>query len=596
MKVYTFLIFLLSLSLFGCCSKAFAQKEDWQTYYEKSGYLKTPDYKETVEFCKRLDNASEMVTYTTFGKSAQGRELPLLIIDKQGYNKSRDVAQTNKVVILIQAGIHAGEIDGKDATLMLIRDMVIDKKNMNLLDNATLLIVPIFNVDGHENSGKYKRINQKGPEEMGFRTTATNLNLNRDYLKMDAPEMRAWHSLFIDWMPDFLIDIHTTDGADYQYPITYGMEVNGNMLPALTDWQKNVFIKTVEKSMEKAGYPIFQYVAFRKWHDPRSGLRNWVSSPALSHGYLALQNRPSLLIETHMLKDYKTRVSATYEMLVQSVSVINKEAMKLRLMINEAERYCASATFRQTEFPLSFETASDSIIVDFKGYHYDVVKSDLTGGDWFVYNNKKPVTMKIPYFNQQKAVEKVKLPEAYIIPAEWQEVIDRLDYFGIEYSRLKKETELTASCYRFKNVKLSPVSYEGRQNVISFEQYESNETVKLPAGSAIIRMNQPSAAIIPHILEPKAPSSYFSWGFFNTIFEQKEYGESYVLEALAREMLKDPKVKEAYEKVLKDDPAMKNNQPEILNWFYKNSPYYDIRLNRYPVIKIYDERQLELFE
>ena len=593
MKNPTITAFLTFCLLFANTTFVFCQKDKWLTYCEKTDFKKTCRYDETIEFCKALAAESQMLTYTTFGKSAQGRDLPLLIVDKQGYSRSRDVVQSNRMVVLIQAAVHAGEVDGKDAGLMLIRDMVIHRTNLRLLDNVTIVFIPVFNVDGHENFSKYNRINQNGPEEMGFRTTSTNLNLNRDYLKMDAPEMKAWHRLFLEWMPDFIIDIHTTNDADYQYVTTYAMEVHGNMSPSITDWQKDVFIKSLERAMDKSGFPIFPYVVFRKWHDPQSGLRSWVATPDLSQGYTALQNRPGLLIENHSHKDYKSRVTATVEMLKHSLTILNREYLDLRLMINEAERYCSSPEFRKAPFPLRFETASDSIIVDFKGFQYEVKKSDLTGGDWFIYNNKKPTNFKVPYFNQQKVAESVKLPVAYVVPPEWEEVINRLAFIGVEGRRLKRAEELKVRSCHFENVKLSANSFEGRQRVENFDMLEKEENIILPAGSFIILLNQPTARVIPHILEPRAPSSYFYWGFFNSIFEQKEYTESYVMESYARDMLKNEDLKKEFEKALEENPEMKDNQRAILNWFYMKSPYWDQRINRYPVFMIMDERLLD---
>lgn len=569
--------------------------DDWLTYYEKSGFKETPVYAETVDFCKRLDKASEWVTYTTFGKSGEGRDLPLLIIDKNGYSKVKEVRQTEKLVVLIQAGIHAGEIDGKDAGLVLLRDIVINKKNTDLLNYVTILFIPILNVDGHEHFGKYNRINQNGPEEMGFRTNATNLNLNRDYLKAESPEIQAWHRLFIDWMPDFFIDIHATDGADYQYVITYHMETFGNMDANMTDWQKNVFLKYVSAKMEKDNMPVFPYVMFRKWHDPRSGLFGWVGSPVLSHGYTALQNRPSILIENHMLKDYKTRVNATINMLIYSLEIINKEAYKLRRLIVESEMYVSSKDFQKNKYTLKFKSAPDSVMVDFKGFEYQLVKSDLTDGDWFKYSNK-PKLYKIPYFEKQIPDIQVFLPVAYIVPPQWTDVIKKLKLMGVEMHYLSKPTRMKVEMYRFSNVVFSEKPYECRQTVKNYNIETFVQEVEFPAGSAIIKLNQASSQVAIHALEPKAPSSFLYWGFFNSIFEQKEYAESYIMEKLARDMIaSDADLKAEFEAKMKDK-NFANDPYNILNWFYSKSNYWDNRINLYPVGRVMTEDILEGIE
>ncbi len=577
------------LSFIFACYFANSQTVDLTTFYEKSGFKSTPRYDATIEYCKKLEQNSKMVKYTTFGKSPQGRDLPLLIVDKNGYFDVESVKKSGKVVLLVQACIHAGESDGKDAGLMLVRDIVTNKKFENLIDNVTILFIPIYSVDGHERFGEYNRINQNGPTEMGWRVTAQNYNLNRDYVKADAPETKAWLTLFNKWLPDFFIDCHVTDGADYQYTMTYGLEIYGNMVPALTKWTEDVYLNQVEALMNKAGLPISPYVQFRTWHDPRSGLISGVAPPMLSQGYTAIQNRSGLLIETHMLKDYKTRVSSNYEMLKNSLLVFNKDAANLIKINKEADSYVASKAFRETGIDLSFEVTKDSIIYDFLGVEYDSRKSDLTGGDWFIYDNKKPVTFKIPFFNKNKVKYNVKLPEAYIIAPEWLEVIERLENHGVKFKRLAQPATITVKSYKFKNMKWANAPYEGRFKTKNIEFDEIEEQRTYPVGSVLIDMNQRTAKVIAHILEPKAPDSYVSWGFFNGIFQQKEYGETYVLETLARKMLaEDEKLKAEFEQKMKDDKDFATNSWEILNWFYNKSVYRDSKYNVYPVGKIYD--------
>ncbi len=601
MRVITiFLIVIFALNTVFAQDKKEKQKkvkeDDLTTYYEQSGYKETPTYEETIEYCKKLADASGIISYQTIGKSPEGRDIPLLVLDRDGYFSAREVRQTDRIVVLIQAGIHAGEIDGKDAGLMLMRDIAVVEKNSNLLRGVTLLFIPIYNVDGHEyHFGPYSRINQNGPEKMGWRTTATNLNLNRDYLKADAPETRAWINLFVEWLPDFFIDIHATDGADYQYVLTYGMEMFGNLYPGLIDWQKNSFIKTVEKKMDKDDFPIFPYVAFRNWHDPRSGLRTWGGNPMLSHSYVAIQNRPGLLIENHMLKDYKTRVSATYRMLVHTLEVLNRDANKLAELNLEADKYTAGEDFREMPYPVEFKPSPDSIMVEFKGFEYEVVKSDLTGGNWFQYS-KTPKTFNIPYFNQIIPVTKVTLPVAYIIPPQWTEIIDRIELHGVNFYRLKEPAKIKVQTYQFSDVKFSSQPFEGRQMLNSFDYEIIEEEKEFPAGSVVIDMEQGAARVVAQILEPDAPSSLLKWGFFNAIFEQKEYAESYVMETKAREMLEnDPGLKAKFDIKMKNDKDFASNPRAILNWFYTNSPWWDDRINKYPVGKIMDAQILKGF-
>jgi len=604
-------ILILIVLIFGF-HELFPQETDWITPYEKSGGTETPRYQETVDFLKRLAASNSMLTLTTFGKSAQGRDLPLLIVDKEGLSEPYAIHATGRIILLIQACIHPGESEGKDAGMMFIRDLIksgyanplemvknttgikLSPPSLSLLNNVSIVFIPIFNVDGHERFGPYNRINQNGPKEMGWRVNANNLNLNRDFLKADAPEMVAWLKFFNEWMPDFFIDCHTTDGADYQYVLTYLMEIFGEMDTQLTSWSSDVFVPQLQKAMDTAGYPVFPYVDFRRWHDPKSGLITEVAPPMLSQGYSALRNRPGLLIETHMLKPYRQRVNATYECIKISLEILNRENITLLSLIRKADRFCTSEAFRQNPFPLQFETLeNDSIMVGFKGVEYTLEKSKISGGNWIKYTTI-PATFKLSYFCKTRPVLTVRLPYAYIIPAEWKAVIDRLQIHGIQMKFLQKGTSIRISTYRFKNPKWQLNPYEGRHPMTNIEYDEITENRWFPAGSAIVEVLQPAARIIPHILEPKGNGSYIYWGFFDAIFEQKEYAEFYVLEQLADKMSKEnPALLVELNNKKAVDTSFAKNPNLILNWFYNKSPYIDQRKNIYPVGKIVDRAVLE---
>lgn len=572
-----------------------AQQDSWVTTFERSNGLRTATYEEVIDYGKRLAEASPLVHYEIIGQSAGGYEIPILVINKSGLHNVEDVRENGDVIMLIEGGIHPGEAEGTDAILMLMRDIAITKEQEHLLENITFIFLPALNVDGLNRFGPYNRINQNGPEEMGWRTNAQNLNLNRDFLKADAPEMHAWLTMFNSWLPDFFIDCHASDGADYQYVITYVMEIFGTMDPMLTRWQEKDFLPWLQGNMDASGHPMFPYVSFRRWHDPRSGLRSGASPPRLSQGYTAIQNRPGLLIETHMLKPHKERAEATYAMLSLSAEYINNNADKLKTIIKMADETTASASFRDRPFPIRWKRDdSDSVMVEFKGVEYDVVESELTGGKWFKYYPDRPVVYELPWFNKSKSAAEVDLPEAYIIPPQWYEVIYRLALHGVEINYLLKDTEIWVEQYRFKDPAWGRRPYEARftMNNIDYDAYR--DTVVFPMGSAVIDMNQRTARVIANILEPNAPDSYVQWGFFNAIFEQKEYAETYVMEGLAREMLEnDPELKEAFEKKKAEDPDFGKSQWGMLNWFYSKTPYWDEKKNLYPVGKIIERHDVD---
>jgi len=585
-----FLILIVSTLL---ANLNFAQDNNLITYYEKSGFKATPSYDETIEYCKLLDKSSPFIQYTTFGTSPQGRKLPLLIINSKGQFDPASSRRDGKLVLLIQAGIHPGEIDGKDAGFMFFRDLAIEQRIGDIPENLTILFIPIVNVDGHERFGPYNRINQDGPEEMGWRTTSQNLNLNRDFLKADAPEMKDWLILYQHWQPDFFVDIHVSDGADYQYVITYGLETFGNMNESLTNWSIDQFIPAMELQMDQAGYPAFPYVMFRRWHDPRSGLRSAAAGPRYSQGYTAAQNRIGLLVENHSLKDYKTRVSGTYELLKFLCSFLNDHYQSVIELNALADQHTASATFRTIPFAVSYKGGKDSIMVDFRGVEYDVEKSDLTGGDWFRYHPDRPVTFQVPYFYQQLPSKTVQIPEAYIIPAEWNEIINKLSLHGIKYSTLNKPTIISIESYRFTQVEYGENTYEGHLQVTpTFESYVEERL--FPSGSAIVPSDQRTARIIAHMFEPASPDSYLQWGYFNAIFEMKEYFETYVMEEYARKMLTEmPGLKEEFEQWKATNPEAAKSQWSQLEWFYFRSPWLDVKKDVYPVGRILDRNVVD---
>jgi len=565
-----------------------AQTENWQTDYEKSGLIATPTNAQTMAFVDRLDAASEQISVADFGISPQGRALRYLIYDVDGFANPEQIKSTGRPLLMVQAGIHSGESEGKDAMLMMLRDQILEGKHDALFEKVSLLFIPIFNVDGHERFSPYGRINQNGPVEMGWRTTAQNLNLNRDFLKAEAPEMQAWLGLFNQFDPDFFIDTHTTDGADYQYVMTYAMETAGNMESGLTDWQSEVFLPFWTQQMQQSGFPVFSYVSFRSWHDPRSGLVSSPAGPMLSQGYTAQRNRPGLLLETHMLKPYAQRVDATKAAVVFTLELLAKEAKSLKKSIAAADQYTASDAFRSENFPINFEVnMRDSSLVAFDGVAYSVVKSELTGGDWFVYEADRPEQFLLPMFDKAKVTKSVKIPEAYIIPVEWKSIIEKLHLHGIQLDTLKIETEFPVESYHFTDISWQGRPNEARHKVNRMAFETKTEQKQFPKGTIIVHTDQPKARLIAYLLEPEADGSLLEWGFFNAIFEQKEYAESYVMEPLARRMLDSiPGLKQAFLQKKQNDKAFAESSWAQLNWFYKQTSWWDEKYMVYPVNRL----------
>jgi len=584
---------LKKFCLFSCLFiiPIFSQK-DFLTVFEKSGFVSTASYEETMKYFQMLDENSDFADLFDFGISPQLREMKCLFVSKENrssieFNLSNGMKPTQRPLVLIINGIHSGEIEGKDASKLLLREILITKEKEYLLDSLNLLVIPIFSVDGHERKSKYNRINQNGPEEMGWRTTALNINLNRDWMKADAAEMQAMLILIQTWLPDFIIDSHTTNGADYQYEVTYQVEKYQNIFPEISDFLKSKFVPFLTSNVEKKGFPIFDYVALKEWDKGlESGLVDWVTPPRLSTGYFALQNRPSLLIETHMLKPYKNRVYSTKAVLESTLDFIFLNSTELSILNQKADqltikKYCFDSDY----FPIKFKSLDKYDEVEFKGVEYYKQFSEISGSEKIVYTDK-PKNYNLKFYRYHQTVDSVKVPKFYIVPVEYYELIKRMELHGIEFSTLKADTTLTVKRYKLNKIKFAERPYESRF-IPSFEMEEYYVTVNLPKGTFLIPTEQRTLRILVHLLEPKSDDSFIKWGFMNSIFEQKEYFESYVMEKVAEEMLKnDKKLKEEFENKLNSDEAFRNSPFQRLNFFYQRSPYWDKKLNVYPIMKI----------
>ena len=595
MKKLLFLCFLAATfsAVFFAQSESTNRLSEWNTRAEATNYQKTPRYAETVSFSKRLDAASELIVYKSFGKSSEGRELPLLIASKERIFNPESARNTGKAIILVQAAIHSGESDGKDAGLALLRDIAINKTRLDLLDNAVILFVPIYNVDGHELFSKYNRINQNGPEEMGFRANSANQNLNRDYMKADTPETRAWLKLWNDWEPDFFIDCHVTDGADFRYNITYEFSHHAEISPHLTAWMNEHFEKHVVSKVESEGNLLSHYLQFANRGDPTKGVFTFIATPRFATGYTPLRNRNGLLIEAHSLKDYKSRVRGTYDVLRYTIEEVGKSKKSLFAANRKADKETVERGKNYDpgrKFPLRQRIGNKSKSFDFKGVEIRFEDSDISGTKRVIYG-EKPVNFVIPQYDSANLTASVAPPLYYIIPPQWTEVIERLEYHGVKFFRIEKPLRINTQSYKFSEPKWASNPFEGRLTM-TFKIIPYLKKREFPANSVVVSLAQQNANVAVHWLEPNSPDSAMFWGFFNAIFEQKEYSESYVMEDIAREMLaKDPKLREEFNEKLKDEKFAKNARARM-NFFYRRSPYYDQRIGVYPVGRIIDDKSV----
>ncbi|HEU4795244.1 MAG TPA: M14 family metallopeptidase [Pyrinomonadaceae bacterium] len=567
-----------------------------QTHAEQTNYRQTPNYADTIAFAHQLAAASPSIEYRSFGHSGQGRELPLLIASETQAFTPEAAREQGKAVVLIQACIHSGEPDGKDAGFALLRDIAITKTAAGILQNVVLLFMPIYNTDGHERSTPYNRINQNGPESMGWRTTATYQNLNRDYMKAETPETRAWLRLWNEWNPDLFIDCHVTDGADYRCNITFHHEHHAGVDDAVLEWERDVFDNKVARATEAAGNVISWYLEFIDNRDLTLGTRDFNGSPRFSTGYVPLRNRPGILIETHMIKDYRSRVIGTYDFLRAALTEVNNDPDRLIRIGREADQRTVDAgqAYNPSNlFPVDFELTDETSPFELKAFSYETEQSDISG-DLRVIYGRGPLDLTIPMYQTFRVTAAVAPPLEYIVPAQWTNVIEVLHAHGVRFRSLAEAASIEVESYRFTKVQWPSGPFEGR-HMPRFDVEGVTEVREFPAGSVVVPLAQPLGKLILNLLEPQAPDSFARWGFFNAIFEEKEYAEHYVLEALAREMLAaDPELKREFEELLARDPEFAASAAHRLRFFYKRSPYWDPQMDLYPIGRIVSSLNLPL--
>lgn len=580
------------LVVFSFCVAATAAhaEADWTTPAEAAKFRTTPSYAQTRDYLQRLATASpRTLSLARFGVSPEGRDLMLVVAAKDGEFTPEAARASGKTIVMVQSGIHAGEIEGKDAALMLLRDLTVAAKHPHLLDHAILVWLPIFNVDGHENASPYNRINQNGPQEMGFRATAQNLNLNRDYMKADAPEMRDWLALYDAWLPDLFFDIHTTDGADYQYDLTWYTEQWGPLHPAVQKWQHDVFEGAILPAFDHKGHLSAPYLELVDHRDITRGIGNFGSGPRFSTGYVALRNRAAVLVETHMLKSYEVRVRATHDFVVATLEVLAHDGGALRKAVAQADaNTIARAQAKDAKLAIAHETSKQSVPFTLKGYAFTQTRSDISGDTWVRYDTSKPKTYTVPFYRDLAPSETVALPAAYLVPVAWHGIVDKLRQHHVHVEAVDVPLHrLAVERYRLDDPHWDEKPFEGRHMLKDFTLASERAEADFGAGAVLVPLDQPAANVAVNLLEPRASDSLLRWGFLDAVFEQKEYADARVAERLAREMLaKDPALQKAFDERLAD-PAFAKSPEARLAFFHERSPWYATqRVGLYPVVRL----------
>ncbi|MBZ5584265.1 MAG: M14 family metallopeptidase [Acidobacteriia bacterium] len=568
-----------------------ASPPDLLTTGEKTEWNETAPYAEAREIARRLERVSRAVKTIDFGVTPEGRTMIALILSKDRAFTPAAAARTNKAIIMIQSGIHAGEIEGKDTALMLARDMAVTKRYAAWLDRAIFLIIPVFNVDGHENVSPYHRPSQNGPNATGLRATAQKLNLNRDYVKADTPEMRAWLRLFNQWMPDFLIDNHVTDGSDMQYDVTWDMARNQDLAEPARAWVQERFVPELDKRMAADGHLVAPYGALRSAGAKREFFME-VFSPRYSHLYAAAQNRPSLLVETHSLKTAKTRAWANYDIMRHSIETILLDAEALRRAVRAADAEMMARAGDRAAAPVYLDgKVSDAARpVLYRALKTARLPSEVTGAAVTKYL-PEPDNLETVIHDRIQTTAEAQMPLGYLIPAAWKEIADRLALHGVEMERTAKPVEREFETYRFSGVKFAASAFEGRV-MLSFDARPVNEKMAIPAGSWWVPMKQRRARLILAMLEPQAPDSLIRWGFMNSVFGGDEGVGEYLSEPIARRMMAEsPELRKQFEEKLAADPKFAADARARLQWWYQQSKYEPGDAGRYPIVRVWEYRR-----
>lgn len=569
----------MAMFLLAACTPKDA---DLTTTFEKSNFLETDDYEGTIAYAKLLDKQFKEVHYQSIGQTLMGRDVPLLIVDKDGFTKPKKIRKKGRNLILVQSCIHPGEPNGKDAMFLLIRNMLRGRENGDLLDDFSFLFIPVLSPDGLANFSPFNRFEQNGPKQMGWRVNAQGLNLNRDYTKLDSPELRGFVEMFNRWQPDLFFDTHTTNGADYQYVTTYSIEDFGNYDAGLSYWLGHVWEPKIKVAMSNLNIPITRYIEFHPWGDPTASLYDESFSAMFSEAYTTARNCPGILLETHMLKPYKDRVLSTYHMIVETLRIIRDDKANFQNSIAQAKKN----DLNLNELPINMQSElNDTLWVDFLGYHFDTVQSDITGSWYYAYDTSRPETRRTRRIRSTRPEKILSIPKEYIIPAQYGAVIDIVKAHGFDINYLKSEKTLNVSTYRFSNVEFMQTPSEGHSRIARFDAEEITKEVTFPRGSAVVKTSQNGVRLLMNLLEPEMHGSLFEWGFFNQVLQRVEYFEVYKMEPMAQEMLAaDPFLREQFVAWKANFPKEKQpSQYEVLNWFYERSPYCEKNYLMYPI-------------
>lgn len=547
------------------------------TPFEKGNKNQSTTYEECISFYEVLDTNSNKIEMKTMGLTDSGKPLHIVVFSE---NKNFTFNQ-NKAVLLINNGIHPGEPDGIDATMMLMRDLAIAK--IKVPKNTIVVAIPVYNIDGMLNRNSFSRANQNGPEAYGFRGNGRNYDLNRDFIKSDTRNSRSFQEIFHTINPDVFLDNHVSNGADYQYTFTCIATQHERLGEKLGNFFKNEMYPEMVKDMQKKKIDVVPYVNIHG-AKPDLGYEQFTDTPRYATGYTTLFNTLGFVPETHMLKPYKDRVKTTYEFMVTAINYTDANWEKIKQVRKEnLEDFKAGK-----KYPLSWVIDSTKVsYMDFKGYEGGYKPSEISGKDRLFYDRNKPFTKKIPFFGNYKPTQFVTIPKYYIVPQSQWEIIELLKLNNIEMTRITQNETIEVEIYKIDSYQTSKGAYEGHYGHYNTTVTKSVEKIEFRAGDYKISTNQLGVKYVLETLEPEAVDSYFNWNFFDTILQQKEGYSSYVFEDAAKQILDaNPTLKQEFEAKKQSDKAFADNGGDQLYWVYKHSKYFEKAYMMYPVFRV----------
>lgn len=551
-----------------------------QTPYELGNKNQTATYEQAIAYYKQLAKVSPQAKLLSYGTTDFGKPLHLLVLSKHKVFDPAELKKNNQRILLINNGIHPGEPEGIDASMMLARDLL---KDNHLPDNVVVCIIPIYNIDGSFNRSSTSRANQNGPEAYGFRGNSKNYDLNRDFIKTDSRNSAAFQEIFNTWQPEIFVDTHTSNGADYQYTMTLIPTQKDKLNPILSEYLTKTMVPALYAGMKKKGYELIPYINSIE-NTPDAGIIGFLETPRYSTGYAALHNTIGFMPETHMLKTYQKRVESTYQLLQTYVALVSRDAK----IIGENKRKADEAAAVQKEFPLSWKLNETTYeLITFKGFAAKYKPSAVSGADRLYYDRNDPYTKKIKYWNKFEPQFTVAKPAAYVIPKAWDKVIGLLKLNGVKVQELREDQELAVDVYYIEDYKTASRPYEGHYIHNNVQLSTRKQNLKFYKGDYLVYVNQPQNRYIMETLEPEATDSFFNWNFFDSVLDQKEHYSAYVFEDTAAELLKDnPELKARLNQKKIKDSTFAQNPSAQLEFVYQNSNYYEKTYLRYPIARL----------